>query len=41
MMEEQIDILDSDGKPLGYSRGRSEVHAKGLWHRTVHIWAFD
>ena len=40
-MEEQIDILDSDGKPLGYSRGRSEVHAKGLWHRTVHIWAFD
>jgi isopentenyldiphosphate isomerase len=41
MAEEQIDILNSDGTPAGYSRGRTEVHAKGLWHRTVHIWAFD
>ena len=40
-MEEQIDILKADGTPAGYSRGRTEVHAKGLWHRTVHIWAFD
>ena len=40
-MEEQIDILNADGTPAGYSRGRTEVHAKGLWHRTVHIWAFD
>ena len=41
MAEEMIDILNSDGTPAGYSRGRNEVHAKGLWHRTVHIWAFD
>ena len=41
MTEEQIDILNSDGTPAGYSCGRTEVHAKGLWHRTVHIWAFD
>lgn len=40
-MEEQIDILNADGTPAGYARGRTEVHAKGLWHRTVHIWAFD
>ncbi len=40
MAEEMIDILNSDGTPAGYSRGRTEVHAKGLWHRTVHIWAF-
>ena len=40
-MEEQIDILNPDGTPAGYARGRTEVHAKGLWHRTVHIWAFD
>lgn len=40
-MEELIDILDSSGKPLGFSRLRNEVHQKGLWHRTVHIWAFD
>ena len=40
-MEEQIDVLNADGTPAGYARGRTEVHAKGLWHRTVHIWAFD
>ena len=41
MAEEMIDILNSDGTPAGYSCGRTEVHAKGFWHRTVHIWAFD
>lgn len=40
-MEEQIDVLNRDGSFAGYARGRTEVHAKGLWHRTVHIWAFD
>ena len=41
MQEEQIDILNPDGTPTGKSCSRSEIHAKGLWHRTVHIWAFD
>ena len=41
MSEEQIDILNPDGTPAGYSCGRTRVHAEGLWHRTVHIWAFD
>lgn len=41
MAEEMIDILNSDGTPAGFSRSRTEVHAKGLWHRTVHIWVFD
>ncbi|SHL64282.1 Isopentenyldiphosphate isomerase [Fibrobacter sp. UWH5] len=41
MTEEQIDVLNPDGTFAGYSRGRTEVHEKGLWHRTVHIWAFD
>lgn len=40
-MEEQIDILNPDGTPAGYSCGRTRVHAEGLWHRTVHIWVFD
>lgn len=40
-MEEQIDVLNSDGTFAGYACGRTEVHTKGLWHRTVHIWAFD
>lgn len=39
--EEKIDVLDSTGKPLGFAKSRSEVHSKGLWHRTVHIWVFD
>ncbi|MBR1745151.1 MAG: NUDIX domain-containing protein [Fibrobacter sp.] len=41
MQEEQIDILNADGSPAGYSCGRTRVHAEGLWHRTVHIWAFN
>jgi isopentenyldiphosphate isomerase len=40
-MEEQIDVLNSDGTPAGYSCGRTRVHAEGLWHRTIHVWAFD
>ena len=41
MQEEQIDILNPDGTPAGYSCGRTRVHAEGLWHRTVHIWVFN
>lgn len=40
-MKEFIDILNKDGTSAGYSAERTEVHSKGLWHRTVHIWAFD
>lgn len=40
-IEEQIDVLNPDGSFAGYARGRTEVHSKGLWHRTVHVWAFD
>ena len=41
MQEEQIDILNADGTPAGYSCGRTRVHAEGLWHRTIHVWAFN
>src|SRR5689334_10976696 len=37
-MEEQIDILDEQGKPTGEVDGIKSVHEKGLWHRTVHVW---
>jgi len=40
-MEEQIDILNPDGTKTGRSCGRTKIHAEGLWHRTVHIWALD
>ena len=41
MQEEQIDILNANGTPAGYSCGRTRVHAEGLWHRTIHVWAFN
>lgn len=38
MTDEFLDICDSSGRALGLARPRDEAHAKGLWHRTVHIW---
>ena len=39
-MEEHIDIVDSNGKPIGISVSKSEIHAKGHLHNTAHIWFF-
>ncbi|GAM20219.1 hypothetical protein SAMD00019534_033940 [Acytostelium subglobosum LB1] len=38
---EYIDVVNEDGSPAGYSLPRSEIHAKGLWHRVVHVWLID
>jgi isopentenyl-diphosphate Delta-isomerase len=38
---ELLDVLDPQGMPLGIARSRDEVHQKGLWHRTVHIWIIN
>jgi isopentenyl-diphosphate Delta-isomerase len=35
---ETVDILTSDGSPIGRTVLRSEAHRDGLWHRTVHVW---
>lgn len=35
--EENFDIYDEAGQWLG-TAARSEVHAKGLWHRSIHCW---
>ncbi|WP_276358447.1 NUDIX hydrolase [Cohnella caldifontis] len=37
MVEEIFDIYDAEGKWVG-TAPRSEVHARGHWHRTVHCW---
>ncbi len=37
---EYFDILDENGKPTGEKKLRSEVHAQGDWHQTVHIYVF-
>lgn len=41
MPEEWIDVLDAAGHFTGETAPRSEVHRKGLFHRTVHIWITD
>lgn len=39
MHDEILDIVDENGHIQG-AAARAEVHAMGLWHRTVHIWVF-
>ena len=35
---EYFDICDEQGRPTGATAARSEAHARGLCHRTAHIW---
>lgn len=35
--DELLDYCDADGAWLGVAP-RREVHARGLWHRTLHLW---
>ncbi|MFC5651367.1 NUDIX domain-containing protein [Paenibacillus solisilvae] len=35
--EEFFDIYDEARQPIG-TASRSEVHAKGYWHRSIHCW---
>ena len=39
-MDELIDIVTKDGKPTGKSALKSEIHAKGYYHNTAHIWFY-
>ena len=39
-MDELIDILNAEGKPLGTSAMKSVAHREGLFHATVHIWFY-
>lgn len=39
-MDELIDILDSNGNYTHKTALKSEAHAKGLFHPTVHIWFY-
>ena len=35
---EIFDIVDTSGNPTGQTVERTEAHAKGIRHRTAHIW---
>lgn len=39
-MEEYIDIVTKDRKPTGKSAPKSEIHSKGFYHNTVHVWLY-
>ena len=39
-MDELIDIVDKQGNPTGVTALKSEVHQKGWYHNTVHLWLF-
>ena len=39
-MDEIIDIVDKNGKPIGKTALKSEAHSKGLYHNTIHLWLF-
>ncbi|WP_236027260.1 NUDIX hydrolase [Gelidibacter pelagius] len=39
--EEYIDILNADGSPTGKSCLKSEIHRKGYYHNTAHVWFYN
>ncbi len=41
MADELIDIYNEKNEPLNIKKMKSEAHADGLWHRTVHIWIYN
>jgi len=40
MENESIDIITKGGLPTGKSALKSEIHAKGYYHNTAHIWLY-
>lgn len=39
-MDELIDIVTKTGRPTGHSALKQEIHKKGHYHNTVHIWFY-
>lgn len=39
-MEDFIDIVTKDGTPTAKSCPKSEIHSKGHFHNTVHVWLY-
>lgn len=40
MSQELLEVVNQHNEPTSQSLPRPEVHAKGLWHRTVHIYVY-
>jgi isopentenyldiphosphate isomerase len=41
MQEELIDIVTKLGKPTGKTALKLDIHKKGYYHNTAHIWLFN
>ncbi|WP_417875709.1 NUDIX hydrolase [Winogradskyella sediminis] len=39
-MDELLDIVTKQGQPTGKTALKSEAHAKGLYHNTIHLWLY-
>ena len=39
-MDEYLDIVDEKCRPTGETALKSEAHAKGLYHNTIHLWLY-
>lgn len=39
--DEYIDILNADGSPTGTRGLKSEIHNKGFYHNTAHVWYYN
>ncbi|TDU40275.1 isopentenyldiphosphate isomerase [Gelidibacter sediminis] len=39
--EEYIAILNADGSPTGKNCLKSEIHKKGYYHNTAHVWLYN
>jgi isopentenyldiphosphate isomerase len=40
-MEEYIDIVTKEGLPTGKSALKTEIHTKGYYHNTAHVWLYN
>jgi isopentenyl-diphosphate delta-isomerase len=40
IMDDYIDIVTPDGQPTGLIGLKSEAHAKGWYHNTIHLWLY-
>ncbi len=40
-MDELIDIVDKNGMPTGESVLKSQIHKKGYFHHTAHLWIYN
>jgi len=39
-MSEQLDLVDKNNRLTGRTASRKEAHARGLWHRVVHVYLY-